>query len=253
MTVIQYLLYPLPLALILVLLGALLWARGWRVGGVLLFAALAGLWALATEPVSQALRAQLENRYPAVAADEAPAADAIVVLGGGVAPALAPRVSPELRHAGDRLRMGFDLWAAGRAARIITTGGPHRAAPDGQTQAAAMAELLMRWGVPEADIIVRGDSATTYEDALTVRRVVEREGFDQVLLVTSALHMRRAQAVFDSQGVHVLPVPANFEGLHERPRHWSDWLPGAEALWISSRVWHEHAGLLYYRMRGRVE
>jgi uncharacterized SAM-binding protein YcdF (DUF218 family) len=249
----RFLLYPLPLALIIMLLAAIFAARGSRIAGAVLVAAFVGLWALATEPVSQALRADLENRYPAMTAASAPEADAIVVLGGGVIPNLPPRVTPELGHAGDRLRMGFDLYAAERAPRIITTGEAHFAGPTGQTQAAAMAELLRRWGVPEADIIIRGDAETTHGDALTVRRVAEREGLDTLLLVTTALHMRRSVAVFESQGLRVLPVPANFEGMPERPRRWTEWLPNAHALWISSRVWHEHLGLWHYRMRGYVE
>ena len=249
----RFLLYPLPLALIIMLLAGVFALRGSRIAGAIVLVVFVGLWALSTGPVSQMLVADLENRYPAMTAATAPEADAVVVLGGGVIPNLPPRVSPELGHAGDRLRMGFDLYAAERAPRIITTGSVHLQGPTGQTQAAAMAELLQRWGVPEGDIVARGDSETTYGDAQTVRRFAEREELDTLLLVTSALHMRRSVAVFESQGLRVLPVPANFEGMPERPWVWTTWLPDAYSLRLSSRVWHEHLGLLHYRMRGYVD
>lgn len=249
----RVLLYPLPLAIIVILLGAFFMARGSRAGTIFVFAALIGLWILATEPVSQYLRSQLENQYPAVAAESVPEVDAIVILGGGVVSAMPPRVTPELGHAGDRVRMGFELYQAGRAPLIVTTGGAHRADAIGQSEAEATAALLQSWGVPEDDIVVRGESHSTYEDALAVRRVVELRDIDRVLLVTSAMHMPRSVGVFTGRGINVVPVPANFEGRPDQPGQWTDWIPSAEPLWISTRAWHEYLGTLHYRMRGWVE
>lgn len=249
----RLLLYPLPLGLIAILLGSVFMARGSRLGGFFWLIGVAGVWLLATEPVSHQLRSQLENQYPAIAAESVPRADAIVVLGGGVVPAMPPRLTAELGHAGDRLRMGFDLYRAERAPVMITTGDSLRAGPAGQSEAAAAAERLAAWGVPGADITTLSDSTTTREDALTVRRHAEREGLGRLILVTSALHMPRSMAVFEAEGLDVIPVPANFESRPEQPGHWSDWLPRARNLWLSTRVWHEHLGMLHYRQRGWVD
>lgn len=249
----RILLYPLPLGLLAILFGAIFMSRGSRLGALFWFVGVVGLWLLATEPVSQHLRGSLENQYPAIAAQSVPTADAIVVLGGGVVPAMAPRLNAELGHAGDRLRMGFDLYQAERAPRLITTGDTLRADRHGQSEAAAGAEVLMGWGVPEDDIVVRADSTSTHEDARTVRRHVDREGLGRLILVTSALHMPRSVAVFEAEGLDVIPVPANFESRPEQPSHWSDWLPRASNLWLSTRVWHEYLAMLHYRHRGWVD
>ena len=245
MSALNVLIYPLPVALVLLLLGFVLRARAPRVGLVLITVAVAGLWPLATEPVSHHLRAQLEGQHAPLAPTEAPSADAIVILGGGTVPTIPPRLTPGLGHAGDRVRMGYELHAAGRAPLVITTGGAHREDPMGQSEAAAAAELLERWGVPRNAIVARGNSETTREDALTVRSAIEGVPVERLLLVTSAMHMPRAVALFEHLNMEVIPAPANFELRETRPLHWSDWVPSARSLWLSTRVWHEYVGRWY--------
>jgi len=41
-------------------------------------------------------------------------------------------------------------------------------------------------------------------------------GINQVLLVTSAYHMRRAQATFHAVGIQVIPAVTDYELLEER-------------------------------------
>jgi len=250
MEALQVFVYPLPIAVIGMLIGGLLVARRSRLGALLLFGLLIGLWLLATQPVSQALRHQLEARFPAVPAEAAPSADAIVVLGGGVLPAGPSRATAQLNNAGDRLRMAHDLYRAGRAPLIITTGGAHDHDPRGEAEAEAAARLLRRWGVPAAAIISRSDSRTTYEDAVAIRGAIEGNALDGILLVTSAMHMPRAMATFRALGIDAEPIPADFRAQPERIPSWDDWVPRADTLALSRLAWHEHVAMLHYRMRG---
>ena len=71
-----------------------------------------------------------------------------------------------------------------------------------------------------------------------------------VLLVTSAFHMRRAQRLFERQGMQVLPFPVDFQarGRWAGPL-WRDptqWLPSAKALDNSSLALRELLGRLVY-------
>ena len=68
-----------------------------------------------------------------------------------------------------------------------------------------------------------------------------------MILVTSALHMRRARAEFERAGLKVIPAPTDFEALGRttEPR---DWLPSADALDGSGRAFKEWVG---YWMLGR--
>jgi len=234
----RLLVYPLPVALILMLLGAIGLARGGRLAGFLFFLVFFAVGAAATEPVSQFLVDSLEGRYPAVAVDEVDTADAIVVLGGGVLPAMAPGREPQLAAAGDRLRAAHALYAAERAPRVITTGGPPLQRVSTATEAQAAGLILQGWGVPEDAIMPRGESRSTRGDLQTVRSVMAVNDFDSLLLVTSALHMPRAMALFDQTGLDVTPVPANFVGHGERARHWSDYVPNARNLWLTRVAVH---------------
>ena len=86
------LIHPLSVTLGLIGLALLLLLVRWRAtAATLLVVALAWTYALATPAVSRSLRADLERGFQPTPAENRPSADAIVVLGGGVDPAAAPR------------------------------------------------------------------------------------------------------------------------------------------------------------------
>ena len=115
-----------------------------------------------------------------------------------------------------------------------------------------MADILRVMGVPPGAMLLEEQSLTTYENALYSAPLLRERGIGRVLLVTSAFHMPRAVAVFEAQGVEVVPAPTDFkrlvgEGLIP------GWLPGAGNLARSSFALHEMAGLLVYRWRGWLD
>lgn len=245
----EQLVQPLPLALVLTVLGTVLLWHGRRVtGAAFVGIAVAGLYLLATPLLSDLLAGSLEQRFPPPAMDDLPRAGAIVVLGGGIEPAAPPRPSANLTHAADRVRHGAALYHAGKAGWIITTGAnPYPGS--GSNAADAAADLLRELGVPRRDIVARQESTSTRHDALAVRDVMQSHAISDVLLVTSALHMPRALTTFQAAGISAWPAPTDYE-VTDPPgvRGWR-WLPHFEAFHRSSRAWHEYAGMLYYRMR----
>ncbi|MDB4486184.1 YdcF family protein [Synechococcus sp. AH-707-B22] len=73
----------------------------------------------------------------------------------------------------------------------------------------------------------------------------------RILLVTSAFHLRRAQRLFERQGLVVEPFPVDSQarGAYAGPL-WRDptqWFPSAFALDESSRALRELLGRLIYR------
>ena len=89
----------------------------------------------------------------------------------------------------------------------------------------------------------------TAEEAVAIRRLLPPRQ-SRVLLVTSAFHMRRAQRLFERQGMQVLPFPVDFKarGRWAGPlwRDTTQWLPSARALDDSSRAMRELLGRLLY-------
>jgi len=248
--VLTLLLQPLGTAVVALLLAVLLWrVRAGLARGLVLFA-LVWLWLWSAPWVSDALRASLERRYPMHAAASMPDADAIVLLGGGIEPAAPPqRLDVDVNFAGDRMIYAAALYHAGKAPRIIVSGGRLPWTPGAQTEADAMAALLQRLGVPDAAILREGRSRTTRENAAYTRTLLSELPVRRVLLVTSALHMPRAMANFATPGLEIVAAPTDIEVV-DRAHGVLDLLPDTRALDGSARAVKEYLGLLHQAVFG---
>lgn len=87
---------------------------------------------------------------------------------------------------------------------IIVTGGLTGSAtiPLGE----ALRDFLTAYGVPRNIIIVENRAASTRENALFVKPLLEGMGGPTVLM-TSDFHMYRAARAFEKAGIHVVPRP----------------------------------------------
>jgi uncharacterized SAM-binding protein YcdF (DUF218 family) len=242
---------PLGTAALCALLGiAALALRREAIAVVLLAAGIGWVWFWSIPGVSHWLRSSLENRYPPVAVAELPSADAIVVLGGGMGVAAPPRRTPDLGAAADRVWHAARLYQAGKAPTILLSGGalPWLHARGLETD--AMSEFLRDLGVPRDRLILEQRGNTTRGNALETKRLIDAAGMARILLVTSALHMARADASFRAVGIEAIPAATDHEILIASAPTWLDWLPDAGALDGSSRAVKEYLGLWVYRLRG---
>lgn len=232
--------YPLYLSLLILAVGLVVSGlRFRRTGRALLALALAWslLWSIPA--VSEWLRGTLEARYPRVAEQELPAADAIVVLGGATRYRWLQRerVDPwELSSS--RLAAGARAWLLERAPVVILTGGR---GPPGKSEAARMKYAIERLGVPASAIVLEERSRNTEDNAANTARILRDLGGKRILLVTSSLHMPRSALLFERQGIDVVAVPVP-EGAH-RTTWPARWIPSPRALWRSGRALKEHLAL----------
>jgi uncharacterized SAM-binding protein YcdF (DUF218 family) len=251
--VLSQLAYPLGLSIVLALLALVLLVAGRRRLG--LFALSVGIlwlgfWSIPI--VSDGLRLSLEGRFPHEPVGALPEADAVVVLGGGIRGGPPDWPDPDLGRASDRVWHAARIYHAGKAPRVIVSGGSMPWAGDRRSEADAMLRFLADLGVPPAAILLEGRSRNTRENALYTGEILGAEGFDRVLLVTSALHMPRALATFRAVGIDAVPAATDFEVMPE-PAHLIRWLPDAEALSDSTRALKEYVGWWVYRWRGWAE
>ncbi|MEE4375910.1 MAG: YdcF family protein [Candidatus Competibacteraceae bacterium] len=248
--ILAQLVYPLTQSLVLsIVAGLLFWRRRHRLGGLCLAVSLSWLWLCATPAFSDFLRAPLERTYLPVPIADLPSADAIVILGGGMQPASPPyRLTFDLGSAADRIWYGAQLYKAGKANRILATGGGLPWFGSGQPEAPAIVQFLADLGVPESVVLLETTSMNTHQNALYSKPLLHEEGLDSVLLVTSALHMPRALATFRAQGIQAQPAPTDFEVVPVAEQTILRWLPDAEALADTTRGLREYFGLLVYRM-----
>lgn len=229
---------------LLVLAGALVLLGRWRagVGAVAVACAWTFLWSIPT--ASDALRAVLEQQHPPRNESALPRADAIVVLGGGGGYRWLARedIDPyELRSS--RVAAGARAWLAGRAPLVILSGG----GAGHDTEARAMAGAIERLGVPRSVLVLEERSTSTAGNARYTAELAADLGAQKILLVTSSLHMPRANLEFANTSLEVIAVPvperAARSGLIER------WRPSRSAVRRSGRAFKELAALTIARVQ----
>ena len=253
--ILPLLIYPLGLALILIVCAVLVRRRVLRT--VFLVTALLILWIASTRWAAVFLVRSLEWQFHPPA--QSITADAIVVLGGSTRSDDPPRPLIEISESGDRILYAAWLYNEGRAPLIITTGGGIDWRSVGRPEADLMRDQLLMLGVAPEHILVEPDSRNTYENALNTRSLLADKGVDNILLVTSALHMPRSIQLFRQQGFDVTPAPTDYLVsqadwsflFHPDPRTQVLYLlPDAENLHWTSLALKEYLGTFIYSLRG---
>jgi uncharacterized SAM-binding protein YcdF (DUF218 family) len=219
-----------PLVVALVGLVLLNFSRWRRIGTVVCAVGVLGLWLLATPVVADRLLRATE-RYPALDLEHVPAAQAIVILAGGVRLG-----APEYGGPAPSLTTLQRLAYGALVAR--TTKLPVLVSGNGNETAAMHDSLQRDFGIEVR--WVENHSLDTQGDAQLSAAILKSAGIDTILLVTSANHMYRAATDFRVQGLNVVPAPSGLWTQQEfRMRRW---VPSIEALWRSQTALYEDLG-----------
>ena len=233
--------------IVLALIGFVLMWRTAAGGRTLLVISLASLYLFSTPGIAGLLAASLESHPPVT--EETNLGDywqAIVVLGGG-ARANSPEYDGEIpsSHTLERLRFAATLHKR-TGLPLLVSGGRGTTAMQ-KSEAQLMSEILLEdYGIKPRWI--EGDSRTTAENAIYSHSVLSADGVDKILLVTHAIHMRRAELAFGKQGFAVKPAPTIFRS-GGTGSSWRDWLPDSSALLVTRNTLHEHIGYVWYLLR----
>lgn len=244
--------YPLGLACVLLFAAVLMKKPKARL--VLILLAVLILWLSSTNFVSEALARSLEWRY--LPPEQIPQAEVIVVLGGGTEPALYPRLDVEVNSAGDRVIAAAQLYKQGKAPVILLSGGYITWLDESQSSPAEeMAALLEMMGVPADALWLESESQNTYENAVFSRQVLEEKEINNIILITSAMHMPRAVGLFEKQGLGVIPVPVDYSIIQAKTGESAlvkimKFLPNAGSLAVTTNALKEYLGIFTYRLQG---
>lgn len=207
----------------------------WTIGSCALL-----LYLLSTPIVGDCLVRSLEARHtppPVVTGD------VIVVLGGG-----ATLDTPDVggaghlgAHAVSRLVTGIQLqWQLD--VPLLVAGGQVFAFSGPEAQ--IMRRVAIGLGVPPERIIAETESLNTEQNARNVKAILQENGFQSPILVTSAFHMPRAVWLFKRQGVSVIPYPADYQVNRASTFYWFQLLPNEGAFRNSCLALREYLGLL---------
>jgi uncharacterized SAM-binding protein YcdF (DUF218 family) len=262
--VVSAFLFPVPLSAALLLLGLFfLWfTRRARLGRALVTLGTLLVTFLSYGPISDYLLKGLEHKYQR-AAEKGEGVKWVVVLGAGVS-------CDESLPIGDRLSAsslfrlveGVRLYreekerarsrGSGKEAneesgecRLLLSGGgmnPVKAAE-------VMAEVARALGAPANDLVLETESWDTEDEARLIKAIVSEDRF---ILVTSASHIPRAMALFEAQGMHPVPAPAECQVESRKCRKIAPELPSVEGLNKSTAAFHEYMGYWWLVLRGVI-
>ena len=176
--------------------------------------------------------------------------DAIVVLSGMLTSAplagggfISEWIDP------DRFFAGIELIKASKAPIVIFTGGKMpwtSSKPEGEI----LKEYAVQFGVPAGRIILTSNVESTEDEAREVQKYLGSA--KKVILVTSAFHMHRAEAIFVAHGLQVIPFPVDFKITASQSFTVLDVLPNASSLSGSEKAMREWYGRAYYLLKQAV-
>ncbi|MFL6605455.1 MAG: YdcF family protein [Steroidobacteraceae bacterium] len=169
---------------------------------------------------------------------------AIVVLGGGVQPVVDTKALEVPAIVYGRIVKTLDLYRqcklTGQACSVIVSGGDPRRS--GTSEAKVYGGVLVKIGVDPADLVIEGRSLNTWQNAQFCAAWLRDHPQDQVVLVTSGVHLRRSSLYFAHFGIHALPARADYVGAVV------ELLPQAYNFLLMDLALHEYSGLARYRV-----
>jgi len=251
--------YPLGMTCLLILI-ALVAGRRSKLRTACMLMALLVLWLSSTTGFSTLLARPLEWKY--LPPEEIPGGEVIVVLGGGTESPEMPRPITELNGAGDRVVYAARLYQQQAAPTILASGGSISFMPGStSTPAEEIRDLLKIMGIPPEAIWLEKESKNTYENAVMCAEFLKDKDIEQVLLITSALHMPRSVAVFEAQDLEVIPLPVDYSITQSTPGNDAesafqakvlDIMPRLSNLSLTTNAMKEYIGFAVYKLQGWI-
>lgn len=256
--IVSQFLYPFPVCLLFAIIGVvLLWCtRRQKTGKVLVSLSVTGLLAFSYGLLPRLLIEPLERTFPPLApalsrgtsvAPALPSVSWVAVLAGGV------KVDPQLPATSQlgtsslvRLVEGIRLHRHLPGSKLLLSPGFHLASVPTREIVSAAAQAL---GVDQQNIAVGPYVRDTHEEAVAFQTFVGREPF---ILVTSALHMPRAMALFTKLHMRPIPAPAGHWVTPRLRTSVGSFIPGPGWLGYSAAAIHEYVGMLWAKLRGQA-
>lgn len=174
-------------------------------------------------------------------------ANAVVVFAGGVG---------ESGKAGqgyeERVEHAVQLYKQDYAKNLIFSSGQKHVFKESEV----MKILAVSLGVPQDSIILEENARNTYENITFTKEILNKKGWNKILLVSSPYHMRRASLVYNkvAKGIKVIYTPVS-NSFFYTPEFYH---VGGRKAWKQininqiNGILHEYLGILYYLWKGFI-
>jgi uncharacterized SAM-binding protein YcdF (DUF218 family) len=140
--------------------------------------------------------------------------NAIVVLGSGTIKLARINIVKPTILSYSRLYKTAEVYhlckieSSSKKCKIIISGGDVQ--HTGISEAAAYQNALIAIGINKADIILEPKSMNTYKNAEFTSTILKNNHFDNIYLITSGLHIKRALLFFSHFGIFPTFVPSDY-------------------------------------------
>ena len=243
-----------PTGVVIACCGTALWAaarpasRAARRAAV--FTALAYLLA-STYVTPLAVSKMLDAPYHRLKrSDVPPGRTAVVVLGAGVTTVFGwqGHLSVPTTVEAERVLETHRVYRLLAPEWLIASGGNASNEDESEPSSVNMKRVLVQLGVPPDRILLQSASTDTHEETQMLADMLRSIPAQHIVVVTSAVHMRRALGAFRAAGVAAVPAIAPDSESFESWRYFV--LPTGQSLAFSGEVAHEIVGITYYWARG---
>lgn len=152
-----------------------------------------------------------------------------------------------LNFSADRFIETCLLYKTKKIKRIIISGGSN--GPDQLKDADFQFKKMVEMGIPPQDIIIEDSSRSTFENAAFTKIKIDSLGLKPpFVLITSAMHMPRAQMVFTKAGVSVIPFPCDYHVIESKTSFSGYFIPGVSTIFSWSSFLKEIVGIMGYKV-----
>ena len=179
--------------------------------------------------------------------------EAGIVLGGFVSYNV-KRNEANFNPASDRFIETALLYKKGNIGKIIIAAGNGYVVKHNFQEASFIKDRLVDLGIPQEDIFTDGLSRNTYENAVNSKKICDSLHLNgPFLLISSAMHLPRAENLFIKQKVDIRSYPCDFMTQGIANNFWEDYLlPSSLTLNNWDIFIKELVGLVIYKIIGRA-
>jgi uncharacterized SAM-binding protein YcdF (DUF218 family) len=156
----------------------------------------------------------------------------------------------------DRILQTLPLLKQGNFDKVLISGGSGYIDYPEHKEAALIKDYLISIGFPTKNIWIESESRNTFQNATFSKALLDNKLTNDTLtigLITSQLHMRRALACFNKQGLHCIPYSTNPITEKDKTYRLHEYfLPNIEVMQYWKSLLHEIVGYIVYDIKGYI-
>lgn len=158
-----------------------------------------------------------------------------------------------IRRSGDRFIQAMTLYKTEKVEKILISGDNGYLTDRGLHEARQIKELMIKWGVNPLDIITEEKSKNTHQNAEETAKLLNQSypHFNQFVLVTSGMHMKRANACFLKEGLTCTLFSTDLHANQTHNYQWDQYIiPNVYNFSLWSDLNKEVVGYVMYKIMG---